>query len=123
MVKTPDPLPPTATVELARIERFLDDVLEVARVPVDSAFSRFVPIAYDSIGFPWRERFESGFATRFNGLMRRGAARVGKIWCIVFPSEEALDEIVGRSRPGDLIFSQHPIKLVAMSDMERDDTC
>jgi hypothetical protein len=102
-------------VSLPRIVRFLDDYFRVNDVESDPAFSRFVPMVYDPIGFPWRVFFELEFAKRFNGLMMRGSDTVGRIWCVSFPSAGVLDHILPRSHPGDLIFSHHPI------DMECDD--
>jgi putative NIF3 family GTP cyclohydrolase 1 type 2 len=97
--------------DLTRVTRFLTDIFDVTRQPADLAFSRFVPMVYDPIGFPWRDQFEPEFVTRFNGLMIRGHDDVGKIWCIAFPSDEVLDRIVERAAPGDLIFSHHPIDM------------
>jgi putative NIF3 family GTP cyclohydrolase 1 type 2 len=97
--------------QVSRIEQFLDDYLKVQDVPVDPAFSRFVPMVYDSIGFAWRDVFEPGFVQRFNGLMIRGHDTIGKIWCVAFPSQAVLVAILGRAQPGDLIFSHHPIDM------------
>lgn len=90
---------------------FLDDSFRVNDLEADPAFSRFVPMVYDPIDFDWQGVFESEFSLRFNGLMLRGDSEVGKIWCISFPSAETLDEIMGQARPGDLIFSHHPIDM------------
>ncbi len=97
--------------DLTRVERFLTDLFRVDDQPADLAFSRFVPMVYDPIGVPWRDEFEPGFVSRFNGLMIRGSKAVGKIWCIAFPAAEILDQIVECAQPGDLIFSHHPIDM------------
>lgn len=98
-------------VTLTRVERYLNKLFGVAHQPADLAFSRHVPRVYDPIAYAWRDDFESGFVRRFNGLMIRGSDNVGKIWCIAFPAEEALDRIMERAEPGDLIFSHHPIDM------------
>jgi putative NIF3 family GTP cyclohydrolase 1 type 2 len=97
--------------QLSRIARFFDDYFRVHDVPSDPAFSRFVPMVYDPIAFPWREVFEPGFVQRFNGLMLRGRGEVDQAWFVAFPSEEALAPIFERANPGDLIFSHHPIDM------------
>ncbi len=96
---------------LSRVEQFFDAYFRVRDLPIDPAFSRFVPMVYDPIGFAWREVFAPGFVRRFNGLMLRGRDSVEKVWCVAFPSEEVLTPILARARPGDLIFSHHPIDM------------
>jgi putative NIF3 family GTP cyclohydrolase 1 type 2 len=96
---------------LSRIEQFLDAYFRVQDVPSDPAFSRFVPMVYDPIGFPWRDVFEPGIVRRCNGLMLRGRESVANVWCIAFPSEEVLAPILAQAHPGDLIFSHHPIDM------------
>lgn len=101
----------TGSVDVTDTVHFLDDFFQVSDLPSDPAFSRFVPMVYDPIGFAWRDFFEPAFAERFNGLMLRGADRVGKAWCISFPAEDVLARILARALPGDLIFSHHPINM------------
>jgi putative NIF3 family GTP cyclohydrolase 1 type 2 len=96
---------------LSRIEQYFDTYFRVEDVPADPAFSHFVPMVYDPTGFPWRDVFEPGFVRRFNGLMLRGRESVAKVWCVAFPSEEALAPILAQAHPGDLIFSHHPIDM------------
>lgn len=98
-------------MNLHTISRFLNQYFRVNDLDSDPAFSRFVPMVYDPIGFDWQGVFETEFSRRFNGLMLRGDSEVGKIWCMSFPSSDVLDEIMGRARPGDLIFSHHPIDM------------
>jgi putative NIF3 family GTP cyclohydrolase 1 type 2 len=97
--------------DLNEICHFLDSYFRVDQVPVDPAFSVFVPMVYDPIGVPWQEIFEESFSTRFNGLMLRGPEGAGKIWCICFPSAEVLKSILEVAAAGDLIFSHHPIDM------------
>ncbi|MGH2615665.1 MAG: Nif3-like dinuclear metal center hexameric protein [Thermomicrobiales bacterium] len=96
---------------LSQIEQYFTALFRVDELETDLAFSRFVPMVYDPVGFPWRDVFEPGFVRRFNGLMIRGREHVGKIWCIAFPAEEVLDRIVARAQTGDIIFSHHPIDM------------
>ena len=98
-------------LDLEEVKRYLDDTFRGNDLESDPAFSRFLPMVYDPIAFPWREAFEPEFVRRCNGLMMRGQNHVGKIWCIAFPADEVLDSIVSRARPGDLIFSHHPINM------------
>jgi putative NIF3 family GTP cyclohydrolase 1 type 2 len=98
-------------IELARIVEFCDDHFRLNDVPVDPAFSRFLPMVYDPVAFPWLTIFEADFVQRCNGLMIRGRATVGKVWCIVFPSAVILDRIIDQAQPGDLLFSHHPIDM------------
>jgi putative NIF3 family GTP cyclohydrolase 1 type 2 len=96
---------------LTRIVQFFDDFFRIETVPVDPEFSRFVPMVYDPIGFPWRDVFEPEFVERLNGLMLRGRGAVGKAWFVAFPSHEVLTPILAQAHPGDLNFSHHPIDM------------
>src|SRR5690349_18554585 len=99
------------SVTLAAIEELLDDIFAIAEFGVDPAFSRFIPMVYDPIGFDWRGCFQAEFTERFNGVMIRGDSEVSKVWCIAFPREAVLEEIVNRAQPGDVILSHHPIDM------------
>jgi putative NIF3 family GTP cyclohydrolase 1 type 2 len=101
----------TGLEQLSRIDWFFDEYFRLHDVPADPAFSRFVPMVYDAIGFPGRDVFAPGFVRHFNGLMLRGRGSVEKVWCVAFPSEEVLAPILGQAHPGDLIFSHHPIDM------------
>ncbi len=90
---------------------FLDAYFRVPDLPSDPAFSRFIPMVYDPIGFAWRNFFEPTFTERFNGLMIRGTAQVGKVWCVSFPADEVLARILAQARSGDVVFSHHPINM------------
>lgn len=98
-------------MQLRSAIEFLDGFFRITALDVDPAFSRFVPMVYDPIGFDWRGAFEPEFCQRFNGLMLQGDAKVGKIWCISFPAAEILDGILDRAQSGDLIFAHHPIDM------------
>jgi putative NIF3 family GTP cyclohydrolase 1 type 2 len=99
------------SVSLTRIEELLDQTFAIKRFGVDPAFSRFIPMVYDPIGFDWHGFFEPEFTERFNGAMIRGESDVSKIWCISFPRDSVLEWILARARPGDVIFSHHPIDM------------
>lgn len=96
---------------LSDVEQFLDDFFQVRQLDSDPAFSRFIPMVYDPIDFEWCDFFEHEFTQRFNGLMLRGHKDVGKVWCISFPTDQILDDILDQAKPGDLIFSHHPINM------------
>jgi putative NIF3 family GTP cyclohydrolase 1 type 2 len=53
----------------------------------------------------WREFVEPEYATRWNGLMARGAAEAERVVTCVFPS----DAIVGSLEAGTFMFSEHPL--------------
>jgi putative NIF3 family GTP cyclohydrolase 1 type 2 len=99
------------SASLTSIEKLLDDTFAITRFGVDPAFSRFIPMVYDPIGFNWRGFFEADFTERFNGVMIRGDSEVSKIWCISFPRDYVLERIIARAQPGDVIFAHHPIDM------------
>ncbi|HEX2033091.1 MAG TPA: Nif3-like dinuclear metal center hexameric protein [Chloroflexota bacterium] len=92
------------------VER-LDALFDLSRVPADPSMSRAVPRAYESAGVDWQRSFEPAFATRFNGLMLRGAEEVHTVFCTVFPAPEVLEAFLAQAVPGDLLFSHHPIMM------------
>lgn len=98
-------------MQLRSIIEFLDSIFSISALGADPAFSRFVPMVYDPVGFDWRGAFEPEFSRRFNGLMIQGDSEVGKIWCISFPATGILDAIMNRAGRGDLIFAHHPIDM------------
>lgn len=75
----------------------------------DRAFQRFLPAAYDSIGYDWKTAFEPDFVHLFNGLKIRGAEEVRTIFLAVFPTEHVLERFLAESEPGDLLYMHHPI--------------
>lgn len=99
------------SIPLTRIEALLDDTFAIPRLGADPGFSRFIPMVYDPIGFDWRHFFEPEFTALFNGAMIRGERAVSKVWCISFPRDSVLEWILARARPGDVIFSHHPIDM------------
>jgi putative NIF3 family GTP cyclohydrolase 1 type 2 len=103
---------------LTTITKLLDELFAIDRVDADPAFSHFVPWAYDPIGVDWRSYFEPEFNVRFNGLMMRGAAEVGTVYCAVFPSDVVLDRFIEQANPGDLFFSHHALDM-RMGDPRR----
>jgi putative NIF3 family GTP cyclohydrolase 1 type 2 len=96
---------------LSSLAARLDALFADGSLVPDPAFSRFVPMVYDAIGFDWRRRFEPGFVARFNGLVVRGAEDVNAVFCAAFPSAGVLEEFLRAASPGDLLFCHHPIDL------------
>lgn len=94
---------------LTEIDRALDEFFGVRAAGPDPGFSRFIPATYDPIHFDWRNTFEPGFTTLFNGLMLRGVEDVSTVFCSVFPAAEVLEEFLEAARPGDLFFTHHPL--------------
>src|SRR3990172_3030849 len=105
-------------VNLSRIETTFGEFFKVKDLETDPAFSRFLPMAYDSIGFDWRGFFEPPYvgtpekSGRFNGILIKGTSRVKKVWAVSFPSEEVLGKILERAQDGDFIFSHHPVNML-----------
>jgi len=67
------------------------------------------PAGYDSM----LARFAvPEFSTLWNGLMLNNAPEIDRVYLVVFPNQEALDQIIAREvergAPGGLIFSHHP---------------
>lgn len=77
----------------------------------DPAMSRFLPMAYERIGFDWKNSFEPEFTKLFNGLMIQGDPAVSKVFCAVFPTPDVLRTFQDQSHSGDLLFLHHPIDL------------
>jgi len=96
---------------LKSVVNSLDLLFKAPEAPPDPAFSRFIPMAYDRVGTNWRERFEPEFCRRFNGLMLRGQESVGRVFLAVFPAEDVLQNVLEEARPGDLIFTHHPLDM------------
>jgi putative NIF3 family GTP cyclohydrolase 1 type 2 len=90
----------------------------MSRFGVDPGFKHMIPAAYDPVGIDWRSYFEPEFQARFNGLMIRGAAQVGTVFCAVFPSEDVLDRFFAAAQPGDLFLSHHALDM-RMGDPRR----
>lgn len=98
-------------MRLETVAEQLDAFFGIKQLEKDPAMSRFVPMVYDPIKFDWQSYFEPEFTERFNGLMIKGNDQVGKVWCIVFPSNEVLTEILNKAKPGDMIFAHHPVNM------------
>ncbi|MBY6036792.1 Nif3-like dinuclear metal center hexameric protein [Fictibacillus nanhaiensis] len=94
---------------LRKIDQTIDSLFRYREIGTDPAFSRFIPMVYDPIGFSWREEFEQEFTQLFNGLMLKGQEEVGRIFLAVFPTVEVLTRFISESEPGDLLFMHHPL--------------
>ncbi|MFD1738156.1 Nif3-like dinuclear metal center hexameric protein [Bacillus salitolerans] len=75
----------------------------------DSAFSRFVPMVYEPVGFDWKSEFTTSFTTYFNGLMLEGAEVVNQVFLAVFPTDDVLATFISKANAGDLLFMHHPL--------------
>jgi putative NIF3 family GTP cyclohydrolase 1 type 2 len=87
----------------------LDELFEIDAYGPDTAFSRFLPSAYDSIGFRWQMFFEKDFVTHFNGLMIRGDEHVECVYFAVFPTNNVLETFIEQANRGDFLFMHHPL--------------
>jgi putative NIF3 family GTP cyclohydrolase 1 type 2 len=96
-------------VNLKRMDKALDELFRYREIGTDPAFSRFIPMVYDTIQFPWRDVFEREFNQLFNGFMIKGKEEAGRIFLAVFPTEEVLSRFITESNPGDLLFMHHPL--------------
>jgi putative NIF3 family GTP cyclohydrolase 1 type 2 len=97
--------------KLTNITNALDALFEIKKLDIDPAFSRFIPMVYEPIGFDWQSYFEADFVSRFNGLMLKGAEEVNRVYCSVFPTDEVLQKFVDIAEPGDLLFLHHPLDM------------
>jgi putative NIF3 family GTP cyclohydrolase 1 type 2 len=96
-------------VTLQKIDHALDELFRYREIGTDPAFSRFIPMVYDPISYPWEKEFEPEFNQLFNGLMLKGSEKVGRVFLAVFPTDEVLARFIAESEPGDLLFMHHPI--------------
>lgn len=88
----------------------LDYFFKVEELEKDQAMSRFVPMVYKRNRL-WTRLFEPEFLKRFNGLMIKGANRIGVIFTASFSHPEILHKFISQSQEGDLLFLHHPIPL------------
>jgi putative NIF3 family GTP cyclohydrolase 1 type 2 len=87
----------------------LDELFQIKEYGADTAFSRFLPMTYDSIEFDWQSFFEEDFVKYFNGLMIRGDENVERVHLAVFPTDDVLETFIAQSNRGDLLFMHHPL--------------
>ncbi|WP_103108097.1 Nif3-like dinuclear metal center hexameric protein [Brevibacillus reuszeri] len=92
-----------------RIGQELQKLFRMEEWSTDPAFSRFIPIVYDPIGFDWRSFFTDEFVQRFNGFMLEGREAVRTVFLAVFPSDDVLERFISQAQPGDLLFMHHPL--------------
>ncbi|OOC62613.1 Nif3-like dinuclear metal center hexameric protein [Paenibacillus ihbetae] len=93
------------------VQRKLDVFFDVYQLDKDPAFSRFIPMVYDPIGFDWKAKFEEDFTQRFNGLMMKGGPELQRIFLASFPTDEILLQFIEEADEGDLLFMHHPIPM------------
>ncbi len=96
---------------LSTIEARLDEFFRIDQLGPDPAFGRFIPMVYDPLQFDWKSYFEPSFASRFNGLMLKGAEWVGTVYCSVFPTAAVLEHFIESAAEGDLLFLHHPLDI------------
>lgn len=87
-----------------RIGQELKRLFRMEEWGADPAFSRFIPMVYDPIGFDWRSFFTDEFVQRFNGFMLEGREAVRTVFLAVFPSGDVLERFTSQAQPGDLLF-------------------
>lgn len=93
------------------VQRKLDLFFDIHQLDKDPAFSRFIPMVYDPIGFDWKSKFEEDFTQRFNGLMMKGGPELHRIFLASFPTDEVLTMFIEEADEGDLLFMHHPIPM------------
>lgn len=96
---------------LENLAKELDEYFKLNENGVDPAFSKFLPQAYNSIGFDWENYFEKKFLSIFNGLMIKGDSDVTKVYCASFLTDEILEKFISNAEKGDLLFAHHPINM------------
>ncbi|MCL6600686.1 MAG: Nif3-like dinuclear metal center hexameric protein [Alicyclobacillus macrosporangiidus] len=96
---------------LGKVVSDLNELFAVEKLGKDPAFSRFIPQAYEQVGFAWREFFEEKFCGLFNGLMIKGNDHVSSVFLAVFPTEQVLCQFIETGQPGDLLFMHHPLHM------------
>ncbi|MEJ8548790.1 hypothetical protein [Brevibacillus borstelensis] len=94
---------------LSRIERSLVELFRMEEWERDPAFSRFIPMVYETVRFDWRSFFEPTFVRTFNGMMLRGAEQVQTVYLAVFPTDDVLERFLAMAAPGDLLFMHNPL--------------
>lgn len=98
-------------MNLNKLVDALDHTFNIYRVNPDPSMSRAIPRVYGAIDCAWQSIFEANFCQYFNGLMLRGAAEVGQVYCAVFPSFDVLEPFIEQAQPGDLLFTHHPVDM------------
>jgi putative NIF3 family GTP cyclohydrolase 1 type 2 len=98
-------------VDLDTLVEDLDALFDLASADPDVAMSRHVPRVYAAAGLDWQRWATPTFAERYNGLMVRGADRVGHVFAACFPSAEVLDQWLDVAESGDLLLTHHPIDI------------
>ncbi|MFC7442939.1 Nif3-like dinuclear metal center hexameric protein [Laceyella putida] len=96
-------------IQLHEFTHVLDDFFQLEKIGPDPAFKRFIPMVYDPISYPWKERFAPRFTQLFNGLMVQGEEQIHTIFLAVFPTHDVLQRFIDAGEPGDLLFMHHPL--------------
>jgi len=99
----------TNEVPLVDLVERLDTFFKIFK---DPAFTRFLPRAYEKVGFDFKKVFEPEFCGLFNGLMLKGSDKVQEVFCIAFPTPDVLRTILDTMTSDTLIFTHHPIDMM-----------
>jgi len=94
-------------MELDRLCKELEDVFPVKFARKYEPISFIFPAVNLEARINYKKLYERKFIDACNGLMVRGAKNVERVFCIVFPSDSILREIISRCRTGDFIFTHH----------------
>ena len=89
----------------------LDESFSIQNWARDPAMSRFLPRAYEGLGFDYTQILERDFCDRFNGLMLRGGETVEHVTCAAFPCQEVVEAVLGQGGGDALLFLHHPIDM------------
>lgn len=94
-------------MELERVCKELEDVFPVKFARKYEPLSFIFPAVNLEARINYKKLYERKFLESYNGLMVRGSKNVERVFCIVFPSDRVLREIINRCRTGDFIFTHH----------------
>jgi hypothetical protein len=98
-------------IPLCQLVGDLDRLFSVHEWEGDPAMSRFLPRAYETMGYEWAALFEPNFCRRFNGLMLGSGDTVKRVYCAAFPSPDVLETVLIAAGGAALLFLHHPIDM------------
>ena len=96
-------------MRIDELRQGLDALFSMAEWERDPSMSRWVPRAYQAVGYDYTQILEPDFCARFNGLMLRAAETVDHVYCAAFPCPEIVEKVLERGKDGALLFLHHPI--------------
>ena len=98
-------------MELHKIAEFLDNYFRVHEFQPDQPFSQLVPEVYGEAAISFEEYLEPRFLKSYHGLMIRNGTSVEKIYSIVFPADEIIEELLKKEKQNVLIITHHPLMM------------